>query len=248
MGWADGALLGFDTETTGISVYEDRIVSASLVHVTTDGVNDETLYINPGVPIPDGASAIHGITNEWIAANGGDPAEELEAVAAVLAAVLGDRATPIVGHNLVYDFTILDYDCRRNGVVPLSERIDIWPCVDTFVLDKKVDPFRKGTGMRKLENILPLYNIPQDGTAHTSSADALAALRVAWRMSRMYPALGALSCEEVHQLQVRLKVDQDKNMATWLKGQKRDYSDCTGEWPVRLPAVPTGELEDVPLW
>ncbi len=249
MGWFDGPMLAFDTETTGVSVENDRIVSASLVNVVPERARlSDTVYINPGVPIPPGASAIHGITDEWITANGGDPLESLEAVVLVLAAVLSTHDVPIVGHNLVYDFTILDRECRRHGVTPLSDRVEIWPAIDTFILDKKVDPFRKGTGMRKLENILPLYNVPQVGKAHTSEADCYSAAAVAWRMGRLYPPLGALSLAQVHALQVEWKKQQDKNMATWLKGQKRDYSDCTGEWPVRLPAEPAGELEEVPLW
>ena len=31
MGWTDGPLLGFDTETTGVDVDNDRIVTAALV-------------------------------------------------------------------------------------------------------------------------------------------------------------------------------------------------------------------------
>lgn len=252
--WPLGPMLGFDTETTGVNTETDRIVSAALVNAAAgQGRNSETVFINPGVSIPQGATQIHGITNEWIQTNGEPPDTALEAVVMILAAVLRDHDQPLVGHNITYDLTILDRECRRHGVVPLSDRVDIWPVVDTLVLDKAVDKFRKGTGMRKLEAITQLYRVPAIGQAHTAEADAYAAVAVAYRIGTVYKAVGDLSLEQLHHWQVELKVGQDKSLASWLKGQKRDFSDCTGEWPIRLPAVlrpiePTDNLEDVPLW
>lgn len=57
----------FDLETTGINVGNDRIVEICIIKIDVDGTEEEkTLRINPGVPIPAGASAIHGITDEDI--------------------------------------------------------------------------------------------------------------------------------------------------------------------------------------
>jgi DNA polymerase-3 subunit epsilon len=243
-------MLGFDIESTGVSAEDDRIVSASLVNVIPgQGRLAETVYINPGVPIPQGAVDIHGITNEWIQQNGEAPATGVETVTLVLAAVLRDHDQPIVGHNVVYDLTMLDRECRRHGVVPLCDRVDVWPVIDTLVLDKAVDRFRKGTGMRKLEAIAQLYNVPRIGQAHTSEADAYTALAVAYRIGTMYRPVGELTLEQLHAWQKELKVGQDKSLASWLKGQKRPHEDCTGEWPYRTFAIePTDDLVDVPLW
>lgn len=54
-----------DLETTGINIATDRIVEMALVKVNVDGSEDEKLMrINPGVPIPEETSLIHGIYDE----------------------------------------------------------------------------------------------------------------------------------------------------------------------------------------
>lgn len=52
----------FDLETTGININTDRIVEICYLKVYPNG-NEEskTLRINPGMPIPEASSAIHGI-------------------------------------------------------------------------------------------------------------------------------------------------------------------------------------------
>ena len=58
-------LVFFDLETTGVDTAKDRIVEISMVKVMPNG--DEvvrTRLINPQMPIPADATAIHGITDE----------------------------------------------------------------------------------------------------------------------------------------------------------------------------------------
>ncbi len=51
-----------DTETTGINPRIDRIVEIACVKIHPDGRESEWVRrIDPGVPIPAAASAIHGI-------------------------------------------------------------------------------------------------------------------------------------------------------------------------------------------
>ena len=58
-------LVFFDLETTGVNVGTDRIVEISLLKSNADGTRlSKTWRINPGVPIPEGASKVHGITDE----------------------------------------------------------------------------------------------------------------------------------------------------------------------------------------
>ena len=62
-------LVIFDLETTGVSVTHDRIVEICLLKVYPDLREELRTYrINPGMPIPAGATAVHGITNESRAA------------------------------------------------------------------------------------------------------------------------------------------------------------------------------------
>jgi DNA polymerase-3 subunit epsilon len=57
----------FDLETTGINIVKDKIVEISLLKVLPDGGEElKTWRVNPGIPIPAQASAIHGITDEAV--------------------------------------------------------------------------------------------------------------------------------------------------------------------------------------
>ncbi len=55
----------FDLETTGINPARDRIVEISILKVDPSGREDTlTLRINPEMPIPGEATAIHGISDD----------------------------------------------------------------------------------------------------------------------------------------------------------------------------------------
>ncbi|MBM3437930.1 MAG: 3'-5' exonuclease [Bacteroidetes bacterium] len=61
-------LVVFDLETTGVSVTHDRIVEICLLKVFPDMREEIRTYrINPGIPIPAGATAVHGISNADVA-------------------------------------------------------------------------------------------------------------------------------------------------------------------------------------
>lgn len=61
-------IIFFDLETTGVDTAKDRIVEISMVKVKPDGEEEvRTRRINPGIPIPPEATAIHGITDADVA-------------------------------------------------------------------------------------------------------------------------------------------------------------------------------------
>lgn len=54
-----------DLETTGVNVASDRIVEISILKIAVDGNKEtKTKRLNPTIPIPKGASDIHGIKDE----------------------------------------------------------------------------------------------------------------------------------------------------------------------------------------
>ena len=54
-----------DLETTGIDPKCDRIVEVSVLKLTPGGQTDHrTRRVNPGVPIPPEATAVHGISDD----------------------------------------------------------------------------------------------------------------------------------------------------------------------------------------
>lgn len=58
-------LIFFDLETTGVNIHTDRIVEISCVKVQPDGSHTEYVQrVNPEIPIPSAATAIHHISDE----------------------------------------------------------------------------------------------------------------------------------------------------------------------------------------
>ena len=104
--------LVFDTETTGLPLWKEpsnhpdqpHIVdlACSLFNADGEEVDLFDAIINPGVPIPDEVSAIHGITNEIAEAEGVEPAHALENFLALV-----KRADVIVGHNVSFDVRMI---------------------------------------------------------------------------------------------------------------------------------------------
>ena len=58
----------FDLETTGVNVVKDRIVEIAVLKLLPNGNKEgKTWLVNPEMPIPKGASDVHGITDEKVA-------------------------------------------------------------------------------------------------------------------------------------------------------------------------------------
>ena len=61
----DRPIVFIDLESTGLNPSYNRIVELTVIKVHPDGSEEEkTVRINPEVPIPAGATSVHGITDE----------------------------------------------------------------------------------------------------------------------------------------------------------------------------------------
>ena len=61
-------LVFFDLETTGTNITHDRIVEISIVKLMPDGtVVERSRRLNPEMPIPAEATAVHHITDDDVA-------------------------------------------------------------------------------------------------------------------------------------------------------------------------------------
>ena len=61
-------LVFLDLETTGVYISKDKIVEISVIKFNPDGSEvEKTVRVNPGMPIPSSATAIHGITDGDVA-------------------------------------------------------------------------------------------------------------------------------------------------------------------------------------
>lgn len=188
--------VAFDLETTGISSFRDVPVSYGFVeHHRVDG-GLTTLYdgglINPGVEIPLGAAAIHGITDDMV--RDAMPLEEAVELIAARLSTLWASGGVSVGMNVGYDLTMVDSLCRRLGVATLEDRGGVGAVMDILVLDRHFDKWRKGA--RKLTDLCRHYGVDLRD-AHSASADAEASLFVFEAMLDRFPEIEKLSIEDV---------------------------------------------------
>lgn len=178
--WRDGRLTSFDLETTGVQVAVDRVVTGTILGI---GGGQEKVVrnwlVNPGIPIPEGAANIHKVTTEIAQRDGVEPAGALNAIRDELVAAW-DRGEPVVVYNAPYDFTLLDCELARHGLIRLPRPLG--PVIDPLTIDKFNDPFRRGS--RKLIDTCRHYGIVlSDADAHTSEGDTLAAARLAYAVA-----------------------------------------------------------------
>jgi len=230
------ALGVFDLETTGVDVETARIVTAHVGLIDADGrsIAHGAWLADPGIEIPEGASAVHGISTEQARAEGRPAAEVVAEIIAALRAVFA-RGVPLVVYNAPYDLTLLDREARRHGVEPLGEVGDIGCVVDPLVIDKAVDTYRKGK--RTLEAAAQVYGVVLDD-AHDAGADAVAAGRVAQAMARKFPDRLDLPSTDLHDLQVGWCGTQAASFQDYMRRTKDPTFTAHGEWPHRaLPSA-----------
>ncbi|WP_328402773.1 3'-5' exonuclease [Streptomyces sp. NBC_00390] len=237
--WFDGPLAAFDTETTGVDVEEDRIVSAAIVVQDTPGGRPRVTrwLVNPGVPVPPGATEVHGLTDDHLQRNGRWPAPVMEEVARSLAEHCA-AARPLVVMNAPFDLTILDRELRRHRASSLGRYLQNSPlCVlDPRVLDKHLDRYRKGR--RTLTDLCAHYEVVLEG-AHDAAADAAAALEVVRAVGRRFASrLERLSPAELHTLQAVWHAAQARGLQAWF-ARSGTPEVVDPAWPLRpeLPAA-----------
>lgn len=231
--WYEGPLAAFDTETTGVDVETDRIVSAAVVVQQGAGTRPRITrwLVNPGVPVPASATAIHGLTEDHLQRTGRWPSPVMEEIARDLAEQSA-AGRPIVVMNAPFDLTILDRELRRHRASSLSRYMEGSPlCViDPRVLDKQLDRYRKGR--RTLTDLCEQYEV-ELSDAHDAAADAQAAMDVVRAVGRRFSGrLERLSPAELHTLQAVWHAAQARGLQAWFaKSGTPEAVDPA--WPLR---------------
>lgn len=153
----------FDLETTGVNILTDRIVEISLIKVLPDGsVHPRTRRINPEMPIPPGATAIHHITDD-------DVRDEptFKQIAVSLAKQL--EGCDLGGFNSNrFDIPMLDQEFQRAGI---NFHFDEMKFVDVQTIFHKKEP----------RNLVAAYRFYCDKdltNAHSATADTQATYEV----------------------------------------------------------------------
>lgn len=177
------SFIAFDLETTGTVAGVDQIVEIGAVKFV-NGVPESIFatLIDPGIPIPEAASRVNGITNDMLV---GQP--KITDVLDPFAEFCGDD--PLVAHNAPFDAAFLTADIKRHetsaprGVV-----------LDTCTMARKVYP---GLANYKLGTLVQHLSIIANGDFHRAEADASYCGNLFARMLERLSAGGAVPPMEV---------------------------------------------------
>ncbi len=226
-GWSS-ALGVFDLETTGVDTASARIVTAHVGVIDETGavVERKDWLVDPGLEIPVGATAVHGISTARARRFGRSPFEVVPEILAAIRSVF-ERGFPLVVYNAPYDLTLLAAEAARVGVPALELPA---PIVDPLVLDKAVDRYRKGK--RTLEAAAAEYGVPLVG-AHDAGADAIAAGRLAQAIAARYAVDLDLPAAELHERQVAWCREQAARFEEYMQRTHDPAFRTSGAWPCR---------------
>lgn len=228
--WWKGVLPVFDLETTGTDPREARIVTAALLLCLPDGTvqpGGVDVIVNPGVPIPDEAAAVHGITTERARADGIEPAEAVDQILTCLRGIAA-LGWPLVIYNATYDWVVLHHEVWRHA--PRRD-VPAVPILDPLVLDRGNDRYRKGS--RKLGDVCAHYGVRLEG-AHDARADAAATAALLRAMVGRFPELQAMTFEQLQDVQADMH-------AAWVQSFNA-YRAARGEPPIEAVRWPGVEL------
>ncbi len=167
-------LIFFDLETTGINITKDRIVEISLLKVYPNGKEEvKSRRINPEMPIPSQATAIHGITDDDV-----KECPTFKQISKSLADWM--EGCDIAGFNSSrFDVPLLAEEFLRAGVdFDMSKR----KFVDVQIIFHKKE-------QRTLEAAYKFYCDKELVNAHSAEADTFATYEVLKSQLDRYPDL-----------------------------------------------------------
>ncbi len=156
--WRDGTWACLDLEMTGLGP-DGRIVEIAIVTMRGGAVVEAwSSLVNPGIEIPTEATAIHGITNEMVAA-----APTINRLRPEVLSRL-TKSDAIVAYNgYGADFDWLERELP--GVIPMRPIK-----VDPLVLVRKVLRYMKGDAEKRVK--CPIWSFDEDGYAERSPKTA----------------------------------------------------------------------------
>lgn len=167
-------LIFFDLETTGTDTVKDRIVEISYLKVFPNGKEEiKTRRLNPEMPIPPSATAIHGISNEDV-----KDCPTFKQIARSLATQM--EGCDLAGFNSSrFDIPLLVEEFLRADVdIDFTKR----KMIDVQVIFHKKE-------QRTLEAAYKFYCDKELTDAHSAEADTVATYEVLKAQLDKYPDL-----------------------------------------------------------
>lgn len=151
--------VALDLETTGINPSSDRIIEIGAIKII-DGEETERFntFVNPRMRISERITGITGITDEMV-----EDAPLIEEIIEELVKFVGEL--PILGHNILFDYSFIKCAAVANGIIFEKEGID------TLKIARRILP---SDVSKKLEFLCKYLNI-DPGSSHRAYDDARSA-------------------------------------------------------------------------
>ena len=171
---SDRIFVAFDTETTGLSPKQAKVVEIAGVRFT--GTGDEisrfSTLANPGDPMSPEVISIHGI-NDAMVQRAPTPTEACRQFAAWL-----HEDDVLVAHNAGFDVAFIATELKRGGL----------PCPRNRVLDtlRWARDLKLPTANCKLQTLVDHYGLPETGY-HRAMADSLHVMQLMLRFLEPEP-------------------------------------------------------------
>lgn len=201
-------LVVIDFETTGTSPEEDRILEVGMVGFDNGELTfRESLLVNPRIPVPEEARAVHGISDEELTG-----APTFDEVLPTLVELLKGRLP--VAYNASFDRAFLHAETARvqraiPGLPPAMRNDVVW--LDPLVWAREILKDQKS---RKLTDVAAHFGIPLE-QAHRAAGDAEATGRVLLALAPNMPQ----PYGEVVRLQGRYGAFQEAELMHWKRFQ-----------------------------
>ncbi|ATW24579.1 exonuclease domain-containing protein [Candidatus Formimonas warabiya] len=117
-----------DFETTGLSATDDKIIEIAAVrYINYEEIDSFTTLVNPGIPIPAGATEVNHITDEMVR-----HAPRIGDVLPDLIKFIGESI--IIAHNASFDMGFFKWNAAQSGG-EISN-----PVIDTLSVSRKMFP------------------------------------------------------------------------------------------------------------
>ncbi|MFW6049793.1 MAG: exonuclease domain-containing protein [Myxococcota bacterium] len=205
--WTGFPIAVVDFETTGREAGRDRIVEIGIVRLLDGEVQDRhSILVNPGMPIAQDASAVHGITDDDVANE--PPLEEV--MPRVLELLRGHLP---VAYNAEFDRTFLHAEFARvasrlelpSALPPALQPKVIW--VDPLVWTREI---LRDLQSRALADVCAHLGVALE-RAHRATDDAEATGRVLLHMAGQMPR----TYGELIRLQGRYAARHEAELSAW---------------------------------
>lgn len=163
--------VAIDLETTGTNPAVDRIIEVGAIKIQNGNVKDVfSTFVNPQIPISPRITEITGITGKDVAN------------AVLIEDIIGDileytKDLPILGHNVIFDYSFLKKAAVNNGMK--FERNGI----DTLKIARRVLP---DVPHKNLSALCGYFGI-DPGNSHRALDDAISASKLYYALYGVKP-------------------------------------------------------------